>query len=85
MSEAERPCAAPRLCGNVRQNDIFYRSHPPWAAARLERAGRGPRGACRRGPAVGTWRSEVSSQRAFDPRKAASQDVGRAVRPDRAS
>eukprot|EP00966_Prymnesium_polylepis_P299159 6912456-Prymnesium_polylepis.1 len=38
-----------------------------------------------RGPALGTWRSEVSSQKASDPRFVTSQDVGRAVRPDRAS
>eukprot|EP00966_Prymnesium_polylepis_P280605 6483368-Prymnesium_polylepis.1 len=34
--------------------------------------------------ALGTWRSGASSQKA-DPRFVASQDVGRAVRPDRAS
>ena len=37
-----------------------------------------------RGPAVGTWRSDLLWQKWSDPRNAASQDVGRAVRPDRA-
>eukprot|EP00966_Prymnesium_polylepis_P294418 6798859-Prymnesium_polylepis.1 len=42
-------------------------------------------GAKRRGPALGTWRSEVSSQKASDPQCVGSAAVGRAVRPDRVS
>eukprot|EP00966_Prymnesium_polylepis_P022594 519897-Prymnesium_polylepis.1 len=39
----------------------------------------------RRGPAVGTWRSEVSSQKTSDPQSVGSATVRRAVLPDRVS
>jgi hypothetical protein len=39
----------------------------------------------RRGPAVGTCRSEVLSQKCSDPKSVGAAAVGRAVRPDRAS